>query len=161
MPFLLVKTNVPLDHTMSSAIMHQATIVISQATGKPKNYIMVNVCGGESLMFGDKTAKCSDQNNADLYQKQMAGKALCLPQTIGSTTGGLVLYCACAMDRQPACLLFANPIDSLAAAGAILADVWLDGASMPVIDSLGEEFLAYVEDGMQITVSDDGLVTVE
>lgn len=55
----------------------------------------------------------------------MAGKALCLPQTIGSTTGGLVLYCACAMDRQPACMLFANPIDSLAAAGAILADVWL------------------------------------
>ncbi len=59
MPFLLVKTNVPLDHTMSSAIMHQATIVISQATGKPKNYIMVNVCGGENLMFGDKLDPCA------------------------------------------------------------------------------------------------------
>ena len=79
----------------------------------------------KSLQFGDKTAKCGDQNNPDLYGKPMAGKALCLPQTIGSTTGGLVLYCACAMDRQPACMLFANPIDSLAAAGAILADVWL------------------------------------
>ena len=76
----------------------------------------------KSLQFGDKTAKCGDQNNPDLYGKPMAGKALCLPQTIGSTTGGLVLYCACAMDRQPACMLFANPIDSLAAAGAILAD---------------------------------------
>ena len=65
------------------------------------------------------------------------------------------------MPRNPACMLFSEPIDSLAAAGAILSDVWLDGASMPVIDSLGEEFLAYVEDGMQITVSDDGLVTVE
>ena len=42
------------------------------------------------LQFGDKTAKCGDQNNADLYGKPMAGKALCLPQTIGSTTGGLV-----------------------------------------------------------------------
>ena len=44
----------------------------------------------KSLQFGDKTAKCGDQNNPDLYGKPMAGKALCLPQTIGSTTGGLV-----------------------------------------------------------------------
>ena len=106
----------------------------------------------KSLQFGDKTAKCGDQNNPDLYGKPMAGKALCLPQTIGSTTGGLVLYCACAMDRQPACMLFANPIDSLAAAGAILADVWLQPGKMPVVDSLGEEFLSYVKDGMTIGV---------
>ena len=32
------------------------------------------------LQFGDKTAKCGDQNNADIYGKPMAGKALCLPQ---------------------------------------------------------------------------------
>ena len=55
----------------------------------------------KALQFGDKTATCGDQNNPDLYGKQMLGKALCLPQTIGSTTGGLVLYCACAMERQP------------------------------------------------------------
>ena len=69
----------------------------------------------KALQFGDKTATCGDQNNPDLYGKQMAGKALCLPRTIGSTTGGLVLYCACAMGRQPACMLFSEPIDSLAA----------------------------------------------
>lgn len=91
----------------------------------------------------------------------MLGKALCLPRTIGSTTGGLVLYCACSMGRNPACMLFSEPIDSLAAAGAILSDVWLEGGNMPVIDKLGEEFLDYVKDGMKITVSDDGLVTVE
>ena len=45
----------------------------------------------KALQFGDKKATCGDQNNADLYGKQMAGKALCLPQTIGSTTGGLVI----------------------------------------------------------------------
>ena len=115
----------------------------------------------KALQFGDKTAKCSDQNNAELYGKQMAGKALCLPQTIGSTTGGLVIYCACAMGRQPACMLFSKPIDSLAAAGAILADVWVDGASMPVVDSLGDEFLDFVKDGMTLTVSEDGTVGVE
>ena len=115
----------------------------------------------KALQFGDKTATCGDQNNPDLYGKQMAGKALCLPQTIGSTTGGLVLYCACAMERQPACMLFSQPIDSLAGAGVILADVWLEGAHMPVVDSLGAEFLDYVKDGMTITVKDDGVVEVE
>ncbi len=115
----------------------------------------------KALQFGDKTATCGDQNNSDLYGKQMAGKALCLPQTIGSTTGGLVLYCACSMQRQPACMLFSKPIDSLSAAGAILADVWLEDVSMPVIDDLGEEFLEFVQDGMKITVSEDGTVTVE
>ena len=115
----------------------------------------------KALQFGDKKATCGDQNNPDLYGKEMAGKALCLPQTIGSTTGGLVLYCACAMQRQPACMLFSKPIDSLAAAGSILASVWLDGVNMPVIDSLGEEFLAYVKDGMTISVGADGTVIVE
>ncbi len=115
----------------------------------------------KALQFGDKSATCGDQNNPDLYGKQMAGKALCLPQTIGSTTGGMVIYCACAMGRQPACMLFSQPIDSLAAAGVILADVWLDDAKMPVVDSLGEEFLDYVKDGMSITVNPDGTVEVE
>lgn len=115
----------------------------------------------KALQFGDKKATCGDQNNPDLYGKQMLGKALCLPQTIGSTTGGMVLYCACSMKRQPACMLFSNHIDSLAAAGAILADVWLEDVTMPVVDCLGDEFLEYVKDGMQITVKEDGTVVVE
>ena len=114
----------------------------------------------KALQFGDKKATCGDQNNPDLYGKQMAGAALCLPQTIGSTTGGLVLYCACAMKRQPACMLFANHIDSLAASGAVLAEVWLDDITMPVVDCLGNEFLDYVKDGMTVTVKRDGTVEV-
>ena len=122
-----------------------------------------------ALQFGDfpilgnkyKQTECDDQNNKDLFGKPMLGKALCLPQTIGSTTGGLVLYCACAMKKNPACMLFSEHIDSLAAAGAVLADVWVEGVTMPVIDSLGEEVLATVKDGMKITVSEDGTVTVE
>lgn len=115
----------------------------------------------KALQFGDKKATCGDQNNPDLYGKQMLGKALCLPRTIGSTTGGLVLYCACAMKRQPACMLFSEPIDSLAAAGAVLSDVWLEGTPLPVIDCLGEEFLDYVKDGMKITIKPDGTVEVD
>ena len=70
-------------------------------------------------IFGDKKATCGDQNNPDLYGKQMAGKALCLPQTIGSTTGGMILFAACAHGKHPACMLFSKPIDSLAASGAM------------------------------------------
>ena len=114
-----------------------------------------------ALQFGDKEVKCGDQSNKQLYGKPLINKALCLPQTIGSTTGGLVLYCACSLQKNPACMLFANHIDSLAAAGAVLADVWVEGVSMPVIDSLGDEFLNYVKDGMKITVKADGVVEVE
>ena len=113
-----------------------------------------------AMMFGDKQVKCGDQNNPDLYKKPMIGKALCLPMTIGSTTGGMVLYTVCALNKQPACMLFSRPIDSLAASGAILGDVWTD-SKMPVIDGLGEEFLDYVKTGMTVTVGEDGVVTVE
>ena len=114
----------------------------------------------KAVQFGDKKATCGDQNNPDLFGKPMFGTALCLPQTIGSTTGGLVLYCTCALGRQPACMLFSKPIDSLAAAGSILASVWLPEVQMPVVDSLGEEFLNYVKDGMKVTIKADGIVEV-
>ena len=112
-----------------------------------------------ALQFGDKEAKCGDQNNADLYQKPMVGTALCLPQTIGSTTGGMVLYCANVMKRNPKCMLFSEHIDSLAAAGAVLAAVWTD-SPMPTVDCLGEEFLNTVKTGDKIKVYEDGTVEI-
>ena len=111
------------------------------------------------MLTGDKQVKCGDQNNADLYKQPMLGKALCLPMTIGSTTGGMVLYTVCALGKQPACMLFSMPIDSLAASGAILGDVWTE-AKMPVVDMLGDEFLEYAQTGMSITVKEDGVVEV-
>lgn len=113
----------------------------------------------KSLMFGDKTARCSDQNNPDIYGKKMAGMALCIPQTIGSTTGGLILYCATSMGRNPACLLFSKSIDSLAAAGVILSEVWTE-FNMPTIDNLGDEFIEAVKTGDKIKIKEDGTVIV-
>ena len=110
-----------------------------------------------SFLTGDKKATCSDQNNPDLYKKPMAGVALCLPQTIGSTTGGMILYTASDYGRQPACMLFSKPIDSIGAAGVLLSDIWTD-AQMPTIDSLGDDFLEFVKTGMKITVRDGGIV---
>ena len=102
---------------------------------------------------------CTDQNNKDLYGKSTVGVALCLPQTIGSTTGGMVLFNAAVIKCNPGALLFSNTIDSLAAAGAILADVWTEN-SMPTVDNLGKEFLDYVKDGMTVTIKENGEVEV-
>lgn len=128
---------------------------------------LVSHCGFNTLasyqtpmLLGDKEVKCSDQNNADLYKKSMYRKALCLPQTIGSTTGGMALYTVLSMDKHPTCMLFSMPIDSLAASGAILGAVWTK-SKMPVIDSLGDEFLEYVKTGMTVTVKSGGIVEVE
>ncbi|MCR4607010.1 MAG: DUF126 domain-containing protein [Oscillospiraceae bacterium] len=113
-----------------------------------------------AIMFNKKGVPCGDQNNPDLYNQKMQGKALCLPITIGSTTGGMILYTVLAVGKAPACMLFSESIDSLAASGAIMGDVWTD-SSMPVIDRLGQEFLDYVKTGMTVTVKDDGVVEVE
>ncbi len=101
----------------------------------------------------------SDQNNADLFGKNITGKGLCLPQTIGSTTGGMVIYTATALKIQPKAMLFSENIDSLAAAGVILADVWTDD-SIITVDGLGKDFLDYVKDGMMLDVRADGTVIV-
>ena len=100
----------------------------------------------KALQFGDKKATCGDQNNEDLYNKQMAGKALCLPQTIGSTTGGMIIQVICSMGINPSCLLFSEHIDSLAGAGVILSVVW-ENSNLIAIDQLGKEFLETVKTG--------------
>lgn len=121
--------------------------------------------GGFNTLASYKDCKegkniCTDQNNADLYGKSTVGVALCLPQTIGSTTGGMVLFNAAVTHCNPSALLFSKPIDSLAAAGAILASVWTPNV-IATVDNLGDEFLNYVKDGMTITIKDNGEVQVE
>ena len=113
----------------------------------------------KSALFKKKQVICSDQNNPDLYQKNLTDKVICLPKTIGSTTGGMALYTVCATGKQPACLLFSKHIDSLAAAGAILAAFWTD-ANMPVVDKLGDEFLETVKDGMSVEIKENGVVEI-
>ncbi|HEY5561495.1 MAG TPA: DUF126 domain-containing protein [Clostridiaceae bacterium] len=114
----------------------------------------------KSVLKKEKQVICSDQNNKDLYKKNLTGKILCLPKTIGSTTGGMVLQTCATLGLTPKALLFSEHIDSLAAAGVILADVWNE-IRISTIDSLGEEFLEYVKDGQTIEVKDDGTVIVE
>ena len=109
--------------------------------------------------FLNKKGEIQDHNNPELYGKLMPGKALCLPETIGSTTGGMVLYCASKMKVGPACMLFSKKADTLAVAGAVLTANWSEHPIV-LVDDLGEDFLEYVEENDRITVTADGEVTV-
>ena len=100
-----------------------------------------------------------DQNNPDLYKKNITNKALCLPQTIGSTTGGMVIQTVAVRNLAPKVWLFSESIDPLAASGIILSNVWND-VGLIAIDRLGEEFLSTVKTGDQIEVKEDGTVII-
>ena len=114
----------------------------------------------KSALKNAKQVIVSDQNTADIYGKNITGKALCLPITIGSTTGGLVIQTVCAMKIAPAAFLFSEHIDSLAASGIVLARIWEDSPVI-AIDQLGEEFLNTVKTGDTIHIHPDGTVIVE
>lgn len=113
----------------------------------------------KSLLAGGDKVFVSDQDNPDIYNKNITDIALCLPRTIGSTTGGLVLQTVCSMNINPAAMLFSEHIDSLAASGIVLARIW-ENSSMIAIDQLGKEFLDYVKTDMVIEISEDGTVIV-
>lgn len=113
----------------------------------------------KSALKNAKKVIVSDQNNADIYGLNITGKALCLPITIGSTTGGLVIQTVCAMKIAPAAFLFSEHIDSLAASGIVLARVW-ENSDVIAIDMLGDEFLQTVKTGDNVTVRADGTVIV-
>ncbi len=106
-----------------------------------------------------KRAICSDQNNPDLYKKELADKVVCLPQTIGSTMGGLTIMTAARLNLAPRAFLFSEAIDSLAWAGVVLTDVW-GKKRIVTIDDLGEDFLSYVQSGMSVEIHEDGTVVV-
>jgi len=112
-----------------------------------------------AAISGAKQVIVADQNNPDIFQKNVTGKALCLPQTIGSTTGGMVIQVICSMGINPSCLLFSEHIDSLAGAGVILSVVW-ENSKMIAIDQLGPEFLEAVKTGDTVEVLEDGTVRV-
>ena len=113
----------------------------------------------KSALKNAKEVIVSDQNNPDIFGKNITGKALCLPITIGSTTGGLVIQTICAMKINPAAFLFSEHIDSLAASGIVLAKIW-ENSDVIAIDQLGDEFLKSVQTGDTVEIKEDGSVIV-
>ncbi len=114
----------------------------------------------KSMVNGEMRAICSDQNNPELYGKDLTESIICLPKTSGSTSAGATWDTVAHMGIAPKAMLFSQPIDSLGAAGLILADQWV-GTRIITIDRLGDDFLAFVEEGDRVSVYPDGRVVVE
>jgi predicted aconitase with swiveling domain len=64
-----------------------------------------------------------------------------------------------AIGVGPQALLFSKPIDTLAAAGVLMADIWKD-QRIVTVDMLGDEFLETVQMGDPIAIHSDGTVEV-
>ena len=112
-------------------------------------------------MFAGRTdsAPCTDVNNKDLYGKDMAGAILCTTQTVGSTMGAGCIMGMNDLGVGFKAMLFSSHIDSIAAAGLFMDDIW-NGRRIFTIDNLGDEFLEAVKTGDQISIKDDGSVEV-
>jgi len=112
-------------------------------------------------MFAGRTdaAPCTDSSNKELFGKDMSGMILCTTTTVGSTMGGMCLMGMKAIGVGPQALLFSKPIDTLAAAGVLMADIWKD-ERIVTVDMLGDEFLETVQMDDPIAIHEDGTVEV-
>ena len=107
-----------------------------------------------------EAALCADSGNQELYGKNLTDKIICLPQTTGSTSAGAVWQRIARLGIAPKAMLFSQQIDSLAAGGLIVADVWA-GKRIVTVDQLGDEFLELVRDGDRIVIRENGTVTIQ
>jgi predicted aconitase with swiveling domain len=102
-------------------------------------------------------ARCADTSNLDLYGKILTDKIICLPKTTGSTSAGAVWQRIVTLGVAPKAVLFSQHIDSIAAGGMVVTDLWV-GNRIVTVDQLGEEFLEAVNDGDWIEVRADGAI---
>jgi predicted aconitase with swiveling domain len=114
----------------------------------------------KSILTKPEVAICSDQDNKELFGKPLTDKMVCLPKTIGSTSAGATIEYVAYLGIAPRAMLYSQKIDSLSAAGLVLADVWA-GERICAIDQLGDDFLEYVKDGHRIVAKEDGTVIVD
>ena len=106
-----------------------------------------------------KDAPCTDANNAELYKKDLSGAITCTPQTVGSTMGAGAIMGMNLLGVGFKAMLFSDHIDSIAAGGLIMDDVWND-RKVITVDLLGDEFMEAVKTGDRIKISEDGTVQV-
>ncbi len=128
--------------------------LVSHAAFNTSGSYLNNMFAGET-----KKAICTDAANKDLYQKDLKGAIICTTQTVGSTLGGCVLMGMGDLGVGPKALLFAWHIDTVAAAGLFMDDIWNEKRII-TIDLLGDDFLKAVNTGDPVSIREDGTVEV-
>ena len=111
------------------------------------------------LHDGAKFAECADNGNPELFGKNLTGRIICIPTTSGSTSAGAVWQRVAKLGLAPKAMLFAHSIDSLAAGGLLVADIWAQHR-ICTVDRLGEDFLLAVQEGDWLGVNEDGIVKI-
>ncbi len=112
-----------------------------------------------ALVSSGKQTLCTDQNNPELFQKDLSGAILCIPQVIGSTTAGMLIQTIAALGIHPKAMLFSGTAESLAISGVLLADIW-ENTKIITVDKLGDRFLDTVQNGQRVEISEDGTVVL-
>jgi predicted aconitase with swiveling domain len=112
-------------------------------------------------MFAGRTdsAPCTDANNPELFEKELSGAIICTTQTVGSTFGAATIMGMNEIKVGLKAFLFSSHIDSIAAGGLVIDDIWNE-RRVVTIDLLGDEFLETVKTGDPIKISEDGTVEV-
>jgi predicted aconitase with swiveling domain len=114
----------------------------------------------ENMFAGNtETAPCTDSNNPDLFRKDMKDAIMCTSQCVGSTMGAGAIMGVNELGVGLKAFLFSSHIDSIAAGGLIIDDVWYN-RRVVTIDLLGDEFLEAVNTGDPIKIYEDGTVEV-
>ena len=128
--------------------------LVSKQPFNPTSSYIDNIWGGNT-----ESAPCTDQDNKELYQKNLAGIILCTPQSIGSSMGGGAFMAVAGLGVAPKAILYSRHIDAVSASGIVMANVWQE-KPIVTIDLLGDEFLEAVKNGDQISIKEDGTVEV-
>jgi len=125
------------------------------------SHIGFNTCATyvDVLISGSDSGVCQDHDNTDLFGHDLAGKIVCIPQTIGSSSAATLFMIILDKGIAPKAMLFANHIDSLAACGILMGDNWL-GKRIVTVDLLGDDFLDAVKTGDKVKVHEDGTIEV-
>ncbi len=94
----------------------------------------------------------------DLSGQSMSGKALCIPAGRGSCSGSGIMLEMIRQKTHPAMLISmeAEPIISL---GSVMG-YELYGRGVPIC-TVSEEEYAALRNGMKLTLSEDGMLTIE
>jgi phenylpyruvate tautomerase len=56
MPYLKLKTNIPIDHDQTQPLLRQLSQLVADETNKPENYVMVELAEKKPLLFAGTDA---------------------------------------------------------------------------------------------------------
>lgn len=122
-----------------------------------KKTVMPTKAFSASAENNSKKLLFKDIQNKDVYKKNLTDKVFVLPSFKSSDINAMVLLSVCKKGIGPKCFLFSETLDETAVAAFLLCKTFLS-SSVVVIDSLGKDFLSMVENGDEVTFTDEFVV---